>query len=97
MPNWETDAEGFIIFHPLVGHEAALLAQTGCGVRLEFADHPDDIGKSSKFLVLAMTPRQALALADDLRELARRATTRPQGTIPNYFAAALRATHAVRQ
>jgi hypothetical protein len=83
MPNWETDDEGLVILHPIVAYETALLAQTGCGLRLEFVDRPEDIGRSSRFLTFAMLPKQARELAADLLAMADKAVQRPQGTVPN--------------
>ncbi len=83
MPNWETDEKGLVILHPVVGYEMALLAQTGCGLRLEFVDHVEEIGRSSRFLTFAMTPKQARALAADLTEMADKAMQRPPGTVPS--------------
>jgi hypothetical protein len=48
MPNWETDEHGLPIFKPIVCWEAAVLTKTGCSLRVEFLQEPDDIGTSAK-------------------------------------------------
>jgi hypothetical protein len=80
MPNWDDDEHGLIILKPLVGWESAVLAGMGCGLRLQFVHHPDDIGKSSESIQFGMMPQQARELAQALIELAERAEAVPPGT-----------------
>jgi hypothetical protein len=81
MPNWDQDENGFVIFKPIVGFETALLAQTGCGLRVEFVHDANDIGIRSEAIQFAMSPKQARQLAQDLTEMAAKAQTVPPGTV----------------
>jgi hypothetical protein len=83
MPNWDTDAHGLIIFKPIVGWETAVLAKTGCGLRVEFVHQPDDIGRKSEAIQFAMSPKQARQLAQDLLNMAQNTVTVPAGTVPS--------------
>jgi hypothetical protein len=55
----------------------------GCGLRLQFVHHPDDIGKTSGAIQLGMVPNQARELAQALIELAQRAEAVPPGAAPS--------------
>jgi hypothetical protein len=80
---WDTDDAGFIIFKPVVGWGTAVLAQAGCGLRVQFVHQPEDIGRRSEAIQLAMTPKQARELAQDLLDMAQKAVSVPPGTVPS--------------
>jgi hypothetical protein len=83
MPNWDTDPHGLIIFKPVVGWETAVLAKTGCGLRVEFVHQSEDIGRKSEAVQFAMSPKQARQLAQDLIEMAQKTATVPSGIVPS--------------
>ncbi len=75
---WDTGTEGYVTLACLTGWQTAVLANAACGLRLESARAAGDAPPA---LQLALTPAQALALAEDLRRMATLATQRvPPGT-----------------
>lgn len=72
MAPWDEDENGVII-QVVVRHEAALLGPSGPVLRVEYASRQDPIGGPSRSIQLGMTVKQALAIAQDLFELANTA------------------------
>lgn len=80
MP-FDINAQGSISLTPLVSYEAAIIAETGCALRLILARPEYPRGSGSIIVQTAMTVGQAQELVQDLQKmvdriLARRATGR---------------------
>ena len=84
--SWTTDpATGNIILAPVLGWATALMAGTGCGLRMEVVRSPEQLAAGQPEPVqMVMTPAQALALAEDRRTMAALAMRpAPPGQKPN--------------
>jgi hypothetical protein len=79
MSNWETDAQGNVVYAPLVGFHAAPMGGILCAVRIEFARTPAQIVGGPEHLQLAMTPVQARQFASDLIQIAENIEGRASG------------------
>lgn len=79
MSNWETDAQGNVVYVPLIGFHAAPAADALCMVRIEFARTPSQLSGGAEHLQLAMTPVQARTLASDLLKIADKIEGRKGG------------------
>jgi hypothetical protein len=67
---WTVDDKGNVIVRPLVSYRLATAFGMGIVVRLEFVDQPIAAGAEIRNLQLAMTPKQAAQLAQDLLQVA---------------------------
>jgi hypothetical protein len=81
MSNWETDAEGNVVYAPLIGFHAAPMGEILCAVRIEFVRSEEQLVDGPEHLQLAMTPVQARQLASDLIQIAERIDSRQPGQL----------------
>lgn len=79
MSDWPTDEKGLII-QVITGHTTGLLAEAGPILKIEYVSRQDPIGGPTRSILFGMTAKQALELADDLRDLANQAPKAPPGT-----------------
>lgn len=71
MSDWQTDSEGNVVLHPMVGWKTAQAAKSACVLRAVFARDDAQLRSSTPDAIqFVMTPAQALQLAEDLVTLA---------------------------
>jgi hypothetical protein len=77
---WDTNEQGNVTLSPLISYRTAILAETGCGVRLVLARPKDAVGTDSIVVQMAMTVVQAETLVRDIQQMiARILESRPAG------------------
>ena len=77
---FELDDKGLVVMRPLLGWSIGSAAEIAVLVRLRYAQTQGDIGTAGESVQLAMTPQQALSLADVLTKQAQSILTlRPVG------------------
>ncbi len=85
MTPFETDNVGNLILKPVTGWAVTHAAEIAVLLRIEYLDSPADTEKDSKAMQFALTPPQALELAEKLTKRARRLLDDklPPGKAPN--------------
>jgi hypothetical protein len=78
---WDTRANGHIKLCPLAGYSTVMIADTACGLRLEYVETPEALQTGTFAAVqLSMLPGQARELAQALFGMADKAdSARPAG------------------
>ena len=80
----DRDREGRIAVVPLTGFGLSLVKETVCLLRVEFARTPDQLkGETREAVQLALTPEQALRLAQELTITAHQAVKPPMKKLRN--------------
>ena len=74
----KTDKNGNIATCPVLGWTTGTLAEVGIILALDFAEKPEDIQTGGRSVQLALTPQQALQLAEKLTALAKIILEAPQ-------------------
>jgi hypothetical protein len=76
MP-FDIDASGNVPVTPLVSYESAIIADTGCALRLILARPADRLGTGSIVVQMAMSVVQAQQLVQDIQEMIDRILSIP--------------------
>ena len=80
----DTDQNGMVLVAPLTGFGLRLfLEKAVCVLRVEFARTPEQLGGRREAIQLALTPDQALRLAQELTDTVAPAAGPPPGTFRN--------------
>ena len=82
-PPFETDENGDLIVRPVIGWQILTFAETALLVAIQYSETPEEPENSGKWFQLAMTPPQALELAERLTEQAQQAMKPLQDKKPN--------------
>jgi hypothetical protein len=69
---WQIDEKGGLKVSPLLRWGTGHAYDSLCVVRLEYATSPETMGAGGESVQLIMPPKMALALSEQLRELAER-------------------------
>jgi|GEM_PF-5500212 len=67
----ETTADGKVITCPVKGFTSAAIAEMSVFLQVRYAENPDQLKTTGKNIQFAMTPQQALTLADMMTKQAR--------------------------
>jgi hypothetical protein len=81
--HWDEDSEGNVILHPLVGAVLADFAATSVLLRLEYKLRPPTGEESKAALQLAMRPEEAIRLAKQVLDTAKRIFVEGRPEKPN--------------
>lgn len=68
--DWQLNEQGNVILPPLISYQTAVAAEMGCAMQLLIAKPGETPQTASLIVQLAMTPAQALELAEALQQMA---------------------------